>query len=76
MIKTEIRPAVGFEEDYAKYVARKAMVEEEVRAEFERVLAERTAKLDQLISLTSEVVEFEVPDEEILEEPTEEIVGE
>lgn len=76
MIKTEIRPAVGFEEDYEKYVARKAKVEEEVRAEFERVLAERTAKLDKLISLTSEVVEFEVPDEENLEEPTEEIVGE
>lgn len=72
MIKQEIRPIAGFEEDYDKFVARKARVEEEVKAEFEKVLAERTAKLDRLIAETSEVVEVEVPDEETQEE----VVGE
>ena len=64
MIKTEVRAVAGFEEDYAKYVARKEAVAEEVKAEFEKVLAERTAKLDILIAATSEEVEIEVPDEE------------
>lgn len=63
MVKIEVRPVVGFEEDYARYVERKAMVEEEVKAEYEKVLAERTAKLDELIRLTSEEVEVEVEDE-------------
>lgn len=75
MIKVEVKAIEGFEEDYARYVERKAQVEEEVKAEFERVLAERTAKLDELIRLTSEEVEIEVPDEveEIVEEqPVEE----
>lgn len=67
MVKVEIRPIAGFEEDYARYVERKALVEEEVKAEFERVLAERTKKLDELIALTSEQVEVEVPDEELAE---------
>lgn len=70
-IVKEIRPIAGFEEDYEKFVARKAQVEEEVKAEFEQVLAERTSKLDRLIAETSEEVEVEVPDEE-----TEEVVGE
>lgn len=64
MIKTEVRPIAGFEEDYARYVERKAKVEEEVKAEFEQILAERTSKLDELIALTSEEVEVEYPDEE------------
>jgi hypothetical protein len=63
MIKTEVRPLAGFEEDYARYIERKAKVEEEVKAEFARVLAERTSKLDRLIAETSEIVEVEVPDE-------------
>lgn len=64
-IRCERVPLVGFEEDYAKYVERKESVEAEVRAEFEKVLAERTAKLDQLIELTSELVEIH---EEVEEE--------
>lgn len=75
MIKVEVKAIEGFEKDYARYVERKAQVEEEVKAEFEKVLAERTAKLDELIRLTSEEVEIEVPDEveEIVEEqPVEE----
>ena len=64
MVKVEVRAVPGFEEDYAKYVARKEAVAEEVKAEFEKVLAERTAKLDILIAATSEEVEIEVPDEE------------
>ena len=72
MIKTEVRPLPTFEEDYAKYVERKAKVEEEVKAEFEKVLAERTKILDELIGLVSETVEVEVPDEEVVDETTEE----
>lgn len=68
MIKTEVRPLPTFEEDYAKYVERKAKVEEEVKAEFESVLVERTKILDELIGLVSETVEVEVPDEEVVEE--------
>ena len=68
MIKTEVRPLPTFEEDYAKYVERKAKVEEEVKAEFELVLVERTKILDELIGLVSETVEVEVPDEEVVEE--------
>ena len=70
MIKTEVRPLPTFEEDYAKYIERKAKVEEEVKAEFEQVLAERTKILDELIGLVSETVEVEVPDEEVVEETT------
>ena len=68
MIKTEVRPLPTFEEDYAKYIERKAKVEEEVKAEFEQVLAKRTKILDELIGLVSETVEVEVPDEEVVEE--------
>lgn len=68
MFKTEVRPLAGFEEDYARYIERKSKVEEDVRAEYEKVLAERTEKLDKLIALTSEVVEIEVPDELVSEE--------
>ncbi|MBQ2871649.1 hypothetical protein IJE86_08105 [bacterium] len=73
MIKVEVRPLAGFEDDYVRYTARKAVVESEVREEFERVLKERTEKLDQLIALTSESVEVEYPDEdgEVTEENTE-----
>lgn len=71
---TEVRPIAGFEEDYARYVERKAKVEEEVKAEYATVLAQRTEKLDRLIAETSEVVE--IPDtaesEEISEQLTEE----
>lgn len=59
----EIRPCAGFEDDYARFVEKRAKVEEEVKAEFEKVLAERTSKLDALIAATSEEVEVEVPDE-------------
>lgn len=67
---------IGFEEDYARYVERKAKVEEEVKAEYEKVLAERTAKLDELIELTSheEEIEEEVPaeaEEVVSDEPVE-----
>ncbi|CAJ0592333.1 unnamed protein product [Cylicocyclus nassatus] len=62
----ERRPLEGFEEDYNRFVARKEVVVEEVKAEFERVLAERTAKLDVLINETSTMVE--IPDEEVAEE--------
>lgn len=75
-IVREIRPIAGFEEDYEKFVDRKAKVEEEVRAEFAKVLAERTAKLDRLIAETSEEVEIEVPDEETSEQTNYEVVGE
>lgn len=76
MVTTEVRPIVGFEEDYAKFVARKADVEREVKEEFEKVLAERTKKLDELIALTSEEVEVEIPDEEPVVEEVNEMVGE
>lgn len=78
MIKTEIRPLAGFEEDYARYIERKARVEEEVKAEYTRILSERTAKLDRLIAETSELVEIEVPDENICieEQSHEESIGE
>lgn len=78
MIKTEVRPLAGFEEDYARYIDRKAKVEEEVKAEYARVLAERTAKLDRLIAETSEIVEVEVADEGICaeEQPVNEEIGE
>lgn len=71
---TEVRPIAGFEEDYARYVERKAKVEEEVKAEYATVLAQRTAKLDRLIAETSEVVEIPdaVESEEISEQLTEE----
>lgn len=77
----EIRPCAGFEDDYARFVEKKARVEEEVKAEFEKVLAERTSKLDALIAATSEEVEVEVPDEvegDVSENPSEigEIAGE
>ena len=65
---------IGFEEDYARYVERKARVEEEVKAEYEKILAERTAKLDELIDLTSH--EEEIVEEPVSEEVTEEIVSE
>lgn len=72
MTKLEVRPLPSFEEDYAKFVERKAQVEEEIKAEFEQKLAERTKKLDDLIALVSETVEVEVPDEELEEEVVEE----
>lgn len=70
MIKTERVADAGFESDYARYVELRANVEAEVKAEFEKVLADRVAKYDQLIALTSHEVEIEVPDEEIVEETT------
>ena len=57
-------PLKGFERDYAIFVEKKAKVEEETREEYEKVLNERTARLDQLIELTSELIE-------IVEEPIE-----
>ena len=63
--KFERVPVAGFEDDYYRYVAKRNVVEEEVKAEFEKVLAERTAKLDKLIELTSELVE--VPAEEVVD---------
>ena len=75
MIKIERVADAGFENDYLKYVELRANVEAEVRAEFEKVLAERVSKYDQLIALTSHEVEVEVPDEETSEENNE-VVGE
>lgn len=81
---TEIRPIVGFEEDYARYVERKAKVEEEIKIEreaelaivnekYDNILATRTSKLEKLIAETSEVVEIPDPAvEEVCEQPTEE----
>lgn len=66
---------MGFEEDYAKFIARKDAVEQEVKAEYEKVLAERTAKLDELINLVSEEFE-EVVEETKEDEVVEENVGE
>lgn len=81
MIKTEVRPLAGFEEDYARYIERKAKVEEEVKAEYARILSERTSKLDRLIAETSEIVEVEIPDEihaeeQSVEEQPDEQIGE
>lgn len=74
MLKTKREPLETFEADYERYVERKKVVEEEVKAEYERVLAERTEKLDKLIELTSKVVEYEDveenPEAEITAEPT------
>ena len=70
-VRYERVPLAGFEDDYARYVDRKASIEAEVKEEFERVLAERTAKLDQLIDLTSELVEIH---EEVVEEENTEVV--
>lgn len=75
-IVKEIRPCAGFEDDYARFVEKRAKVEEEVKAEFEKVLAERTSKLDALIAATSEEVEIEVPDEVEGEAVSEEIPSE
>lgn len=75
-IVKEIRPCAGFEDDYARFVEKRAKVEEEVKAEFEKVLAERTSKLDALIAATSEEVEVEVPDEVEGEAVSEEIPSE
>lgn len=69
---TEIRPIAGFEEDYARYVERKARVEEEIKIEreaelqivnekYDNILNERTLKLDKLIAETSEIVEIPDP---------------
>lgn len=69
--KFERVPVAGFEDDYYRYVAKRNVVEEEVKAEFEKVLAERTAKLDQLIELTSELVEVEPEVVDLDEENTE-----
>ena len=63
MVKTEVRPLPTFEEDFARYVARKEKVAEEVKAEYEAMLEERTKTLDELIALVSETVEIEVEDE-------------
>ena len=75
-IVKEIRPCAGFEDDYTRFVEKRAKVEEEVKAEFEKVLAERTSKLDALIAATSEEVEVEVPDEVEGEAVSEEIPSE
>lgn len=72
MIVEEIRPLPAFADDYARFVERKAQVEQEVKAEYEQKLAERTQKLDKLIALVSETVEVEVPDEELVEDAVEE----
>lgn len=70
MIRQEIRPLPTFEEDYDRFVFRREQVEEEVRQEYEKVLKERTEKLDRIIAELSEIVEIEVPDE--VQEPEQE----
>lgn len=63
--KTVVKAIAGFEEDYNKYIERKAQVEDEVKKEFEQVLADRTKTLDELINIVSETIEVEVEDEEV-----------
>ena len=74
MFKTEVRPLEGYEEDFARYTARKETVCEEIEAErvkahsevdakFDAEKQSRTATLEKLIALTSEIVEIEIPDE-------------
>lgn len=63
MIVKEIRPIEYLKDYYEKAVQNKASIEEDLKIEYEKVLAERTSKLDEIIRLTSEEVEVEVPDE-------------
>ena len=53
---------VGFEEDFARYSQMKVELREKLERELEEKFAEQSAKLDQLIELTSHVVEVEVED--------------
>lgn len=75
MIKTEVRPLAGFEDDYVRYINRKNTVVEELQAEYDAELdalkskyeceiSRRTETLDKLISLTCETIEVEYPDPE------------
>lgn len=61
-------PLAYFEDDYERFVAKKEKVIADLKAEFERKVSECTAKLDRLIDETSEIVEVEVPDEEVVDE--------
>lgn len=64
MIKTEVVVDEGFEIYYYPAVEQKAKLRAELEAEFERVFAEKTAKLDAIIAQSSHTVEIEIPDEE------------
>ena len=77
MIKTEVVADKDFEDFYNRAVEQKAKLREELEAEFQRIYAERTERLDTIISMSSHTVEIEVPDEEVVyldEENTESIV--
>lgn len=71
MIKQEIRVLEGFEEIHAQLVTKREAIEEEVR----KAMAERTQKIDELISKVTEVVDVEVPDEEPTTEENTEVEG-
>lgn len=60
MIKQEIRVLEGYEDIHTQLVAKREVIEEEVR----KAVADRTEKIDALISQITETVEVEVPDEE------------
>lgn len=64
MIKTEVVVDEGFEDFYNRAVEQKAKLKEELEAEFQRIYAERTEKLDTIIAMSSHTVEIEIPDEE------------
>lgn len=67
MVKQEIKVAEGFEDIYESLVAKREAIEEKYRK-----LAEIEAeKIDKVIAEITEVVEVEVPDEEVVEENNE-----
>lgn len=68
MVKTEIRVAEGFEDIYDSLVAKREAIEEKYRK-----LADAEAeKIDKVIAEIAEVVDVEVPDEEVTEETSDE----
>lgn len=68
MVKTEIKVAEGFEDIYDALIVKKEAIEEKYRK-----LAEIEAeKIDKVISEITEIVEVEVPDEEVIDENADE----
>lgn len=72
MIKTEIVPDVGFENEFLNFMARKENLTIEIENEKQKAIAEvearyadMNAKLDDLISRVSKQIEVEYPDEPI-----------
>lgn len=72
MVKQEVKALEGFEQEFELISAKKANLEEEKRCEIEKAIAEveekfvvRAKKLDEVLADVSEIVEIEIPDEEI-----------